>query len=257
MKLRSLLLTAVALGLALTAHADWGRRHTEPFAMEGEFSPHGTVSIENVNGRIIIEAWDRNAYAIEGEKKAKSEEDLELIDLQTDVERDHIHLKVKLAKKKGWFSWGNVDGQVDITVKVPATARIKDVSTVNGGVKLTGLSGEVHASTVNGGVAAHNLSGSASLRTVNGGVVAEFDELSSDARLDLTTVNGGIKLRLPADAGATLHGSVVNGHIDADIPIMMKGKIGRKSINGTIGDGGAVIEMSTVNGGIKIQSHDS
>lgn len=257
MKLRSLLFLAAAFGLTLSAYADWGRRHTEPFSMQGDFAPDGTVTVHNVNGRVTIETWDRDAYAIEGEKKAKSQEDLDLIELQWDVDHDHIALKVKLPKKKGWFNWGNVDGQVDVTIKVPATVNLKDVSTVNGGVELSGLRGIVHASTVNGAVSARNLAGSAKLSTVNGGVTAEFDAVPDTARLELSTVNGGIKLRLPSDAGASIHGSVVNGSINADIPITMKGKIGRKSLNGTIGEGNAVIEMSTVNGGIKIQSMDS
>ncbi len=257
MKLRSLLLFGAALGLTLTAHADWGRRHTEAFNKEGAFSPTGTVRIENVNGRISIETWDQDAYAIVGEKKAKHEEDLELIDLQWDLSADHIGLKVKLPKKKGFFNWGNIDGQVDVTVKVPATARLEDISTVNGAVEISGVSGPVHASTVNGAVVAHNLSGSASLRTVNGGVKADFDRVESTARLKFETVNGGIRVRLPSDAGAAIRASVVNGHVEADLPITMQGKISRKSLRGTIGDGSAEISISTVNGGIKIEDIDS
>ena len=67
-------------------------------------------------------------------------------------------------------------------------------------VTITGVLGDVKASTVNGGIAASNLGGSARLRTVNGGVTADFDTLPPTARLKLETVNGGIKLRLLADA---------------------------------------------------------
>ena len=253
MKLRPLLFLGTALALSLNAHADWGRRHTESFSKGGDFSATGSVSIENVNGKITVETWDRDAYAIEGEKKSKSAEDLALIDLQWELSSDRIELKVRLPKKKGWFKLGNVDGQVDVVVKIPATARLDEITTVNGAVTITGVLGDVKASTVNGGIAASNLGGSARLRTVNGGVTADFDTLPPTARLKLETVNGGIKLRLPADAGASLRASVVNGHIDAEIPITMQGKIGRKSLNGTIGDGAAVIEMNTVNGGITIQ----
>ena len=253
MNARTLILALALPILALSAHADWGRNHAEPFAKSGAFTAQGTVSIENVNGKITIETWDRDSYAIEGEKKAKSDADLQLIDLQWDLSANHIGLKVKLPKKKGWFKWSNVDGQVDITVKIPATARLEEISTVNGGITLTGVMGDVKASTVNGSITASNLGGSARLRTVNGGVTADFDALSATARLKLETVNGGIKLRLPADAGASLRAAVVNGHINADIPITMQGTIGRKSLNGTIGDGAAVIEMNTVNGGITIQ----
>ena len=257
MKNRSLFVALSLFFFALSAHADWGRNRIEPFAKKGEFAAQGTVSIENVNGKITIETWDRNAYAIEGEKKAKSDEDLALIDLQWDVSAEHIGLKVKLPRKKGWFSWGNVDGQVDITLKIPATARVEKLETVNGGLCITGLSGSLRGSTVNGGIEALGLSGDVRLSTVNGGVRAEFSQVVAGSQLRFETVNGGVKLALPPDAGLTISGSVVNGHIEADIPITLKGAIGKKTLNGTIGDGGARLDVSTVNGSVRITPIDS
>ncbi|WP_221032494.1 DUF4097 family beta strand repeat-containing protein [Actomonas aquatica] len=257
MKLRPFLIALFAFTLSLSARADWGSKVTEPFEFEGSFSPDGIVQVENVNGRITIEAWDRDAYAISGEKRAKNDDDLELIKIEQEIDRDRIYFKVKLGKKKGWFNWGNVNGSVNVTLHVPATVTVKEVSTVNGDVRISGLTGRTHASTVNGGLEAYNLAGATHMSTVNGGIRAEFTHVDPDARLEFSTVNGGIRLSLPADAGVHVSASVVNGHVEADLPITMKGRIGKKSINGTIGDGSASLKASTVNGSIRIYGTDT
>ncbi|MCF3649578.1 DUF4097 family beta strand repeat-containing protein [Synoicihabitans lomoniglobus] len=258
MKTKIIPLLMLALACASTVHADWFSRtkYREPIHREGAFNADGILTIENVNGKVTIEAWDRNAYVIEGEKRAKDEDDLDRIDIKWSLDDDHIGIKVKLPKKKGFFSMGTIDGRVDLVIKVPASAHVRDVQTVNGALKITGMTGRVNASTVNGSIDATNLGGSAKIHTVNGGVRAHFAQLNPDANIEFNTVNGGVKIYLPEGAGATLKASVVNGHIETDMPVMMQGRVGKKSLNGTIGDGGAIIEANTVNGSIKFAQSD-
>lgn len=75
------------------------------------------------------------------------------------------------------------------------------------------------------------------------------------AQQDITvkTVNGGIKVRLPADAGVQLRSSVVNGRVQSDFPVGGEGSTRGKRLSGTIGDGRAKLEAKTVNGGIQIE----
>lgn len=259
MKLRTYALPFLACCLAAVAHADWGRKYTESFRYEGTFLADGSVTIENVNGKIVLQTWDRDAYLIEGEKRTKREEDLARIEIQEDRAPDHLNVKVKLPKKGGgWFGGGStIDGSVELVITVPASAHVKALRTVNGGLEINGLTGPLRASTVNGGIAAHDLGGDAHISTVNGGVRVDFTHLDAAANLEFETVNGSIRVGLPADAGARVKGSVVNGHIESDLPLTLQGAIGKRSLNGTIGDGAASLSVSTVNGSIHLSATKS
>ena len=45
----------------------------------------------------------------------------------------------------------------------------------------------------------------------------------------------------------------MNGDISTDFPLTVTGKIARRKLEGTVGSGGRLLEMKTVNGGIELQ----
>lgn len=248
------LLALLAFGLLTTAARADDYSHKEPFSRTAPFDATGQVSLHNVNGDIVIETWDRNEILIEGEKSAKTEEELKAIELTIDLSDTRADIKVRLPKRSGgWFGGNNsIRGGVKFRLKVPATVSLDEIKTVNSSVKIDGIRGTVRAESVNGQVRAHNLGGEAHLQTVNGQVNATFTRVSANHDLSFKTVNGGIRVTLPADAGVKLSGSVVNGHIDCDFPIEVQGRLGGKRLNGTIGDGRASLHAESVNGSIQL-----
>lgn len=252
MKLRLLASIAFAFLAAACAHAD-SYSFKEPFTKSSPFNAQGTLTVENVNGSVTVRTWDKNEILIEGEKSAKTEEELQRIDLTMAVSESRAQLKVRLPKRTdGWFGGNSIRASVRFTITVPATATLENVETVNSSVTIAGVHGAVHAETVNGGIHATDLGGDARLETVNGSIRADFATLAQGQRVSFETVNGQIAARLPKDAGFELHSSVVNGHIDCDFPIQLS-KGHRRTLNGTIGNGGASVEAETVNGSISIE----
>lgn len=225
----------------------------EPFTETASFSPTGELDLHNVNGSVTVRTWDKDEIRIEGVKSAKTEEELEKIDMKIELSESRAYVKVRLPKRDGgWFGGGNIRAAVQFTITLPATATIAAMNTVNSSVNIDGVRGPVHAKTVNGGIRGTDLGGSASLKTVNGTIRARFASLAASQRLTCETVNGQIEIALPRDAGAELHASVVNGHIDCDFPIQLRHR-GRRSLDGKIGDGRAGIEVRTVNGSVSIE----
>jgi DUF4097 and DUF4098 domain-containing protein YvlB len=47
--------------------------------------------------------------------------------------------------------------------------------------------------------------------------------------------------------------TTVNGEIETDFPLTITGKFGPRRLNGTIGSGGRRLDLSTVNGSIKLR----
>jgi DUF4097 and DUF4098 domain-containing protein YvlB len=143
------------------------------------------------------------------------------------------------------------DVNVEFRVKVPAGVRFVG-RTVNGGITASHIAADAEARTVNGGVEL-DAAGTARAETVNGGITARLGRVDWNGTLKLKTVNGGIELALPDGLNAEVKASTVNGDIETDFPLTVTGKISRRKLEGTIGSGGRLLEMETVNGGIELR----
>jgi DUF4097 and DUF4098 domain-containing protein YvlB len=69
--------------------------------------------------------------------------------------------------------------------------------------------------------------------------------------LDVETRNGGVKVSIPEDYSAELETGTVNGRVNIDFPVTVRGQIGR-NIETKLGTGGAPIRVKTKNGGVTI-----
>lgn len=151
----------------------------------------------------------------------------------------------------GQMSVNDNDVQVHFTVRVPAGVRFVG-ATVNGGIEATGLRSEVEASTVNGDVRVAT-TGLAQASTVNGDIDATVGSGTLAQDLEFSTVNGSIELSAPAGLNADLEAETVNGQIDSDFEVRTSGRMERNALRGTIGSGGEDLDLSTVNGRIRLR----
>ncbi len=228
----------------------------EPFTRSADFDPEGDLTIENVNGEVTIVGWNKNEIRIEGEKNARTEEELKRIGLTIDVSRDHAAIKGHLPKRSdSWLHGDTIRAAVRLEVHLPATATLRQIQCVNSTITITDLRGAATATSVNGRILARGLAGDAHFSTVNGPIEAEFGRLAAGQALVFKTVNGSVTVHLPKDAGARFSGASVNGSIDCDLPLTLAARRywGHK-LSGTIGDGRASLEAETVNGGIRVKS---
>jgi len=210
----------------------------------------GRISLNNVNGAVHISSWDRNEVQVDAIKRASTKEALDEASIVIDSASGSISIRTKYPESKHHKD----SASVEYTLKVPRRARLSAVETVNGGVEVSGVSGDVKISSVNGPVTAQNLAGEARLSTVNGAVKASFDKLEGAPSISLHTVNGSISLSIPEKANAEFNASTVHGGISSDFGMpMSRHRIGG-SVSGRIGNGGAHIKLSSVNGGIHIMS---
>ncbi len=141
------------------------------------------------------------------------------------------------------------DTRVDWEIRVPAGVDFH-VRNVNGDIEAMELESDVQVQTVNGDL---NVSTTGTLEgsTVNGSIEAAFDRFTQDATFE--TVNGQIDLDLADDVDAQVDASWVNGSFESDLPLRIRGRIGRRSARGTLGDGGPELRLRTVNGSIQIR----
>lgn len=216
------------------------------------FNPGGSVSVENVNGDITIEAWDRSDVRVEYRITGHSENGASRVRVKIDSNPDHLRIDTIYEQSNRW--WGNDDGaSVHYSLKVPASAHLRRIETVNGSVEITGIAGEVQAETVNGGIRARGLRSDAKLSTVNGAVEAEFDRFGERQRVSMESVNGQVEVTLPENADVDIRAETVHGSLRNDFGIAVdKGLVG-SDLRGKLGNGSARLSLETVNGSVNIK----
>ena len=143
--------------------------------------------------------------------------------------------------------------------------------TSNGPIEVLDSDGSVEAHSSNGHIRIEGLRGSLDASTSNSHIEARIDRAvdsvrvsSSNGHIDLTlppgaacpvrahTSNSSITLRLPGEVNAHLSASTSNGSISSDFEMRMRGEFSRHHLEGTIGIGGPLIDLSSSNGSIRV-----
>jgi hypothetical protein len=210
----------------------------------------GALSVEaGPNGSIRVTGDDRRDVQVRARVQAwgDDEADAESIAKEVIVRADEGTVRAEGPERRGSRGW-------NVSYELLAPRAIDLVlETTNGGISVADVRGDLTIETVNGGIHLEDLAGNVRGRTTNGGVEAS---LAGDAwegeGLDLKTTNGGVRLRVPEDYSARLETVTVNGGIDIDFPVTVQGRVGRREMSTTLGEGGALIRAATTNGGVHV-----
>ena len=250
-----LLAASAACDIAMADHkekdsAEWRRTY--------ELQPGGRLEIDNINGKIDVRPGTGNTVEVvavkiaHGPSKEAAREALGRIDIKDESSPSLVKIETRLQRGDGGlFSGGSL--QVEYTVRVPVALNIR-VSTVNGGVEITGLEGTIDAEATNGGIRGREIGGAIEASTTNGGVDVELSKVVG-AGVSLETTNGGIKLRLPSSAKASISARIVNGGIETDgLSLDTATRPTKRRLDGQLNGGGPRIQLEGTNGGIRISA---
>lgn len=237
----------VTADLKHAENAEWRRTY--------ELEPGGSVEIRNVNGKIRVERSTGRTVEVVATKTARgaTAEDakraLERLEIVESADSKSVKIETRMQRDGSWF---RSSPTVEYAVRVPDGGRLS-FRTVNGGVELRDISGDLTAETTNGGIDARDVAGSIDASTTNGGVDVDMRELGErGARLECT--NGGISLRLPADARATVSARVTNGGIRTSGLDLETSQSTSRRLEGHLNGGGPEVRLQGTNGGIELRA---
>ena len=170
---------------------------------------------------------------------------------------------------------------------IDGSARLK---TSNGSMRFRDLNGDIEATTSNASIEVSEFNGAAVLKSSNGRIRAEgirgnFSADTSNGPIDVTieeldpgrslrldtsnssinltmakfnnnpiiadTSNSSVNVRLPAGVSADVKASTSNGSITSDFELTTR-TISKTKLDGRLGNGGPLIELSTSNGSIRL-----
>jgi|RhiMethySRZTD1v2_1073278.scaffolds.fasta_scaffold349214_2 hypothetical protein len=230
-------------------------RATEEWTRSYPLAAGGEIRIGNTNGRVEVEGVEgATTVEIKAEKIARSatetgaKELLPRITIREDAQPDRV--TVETEKMNGIMIGAAFE--VRYHVRAPKGA-VVNVTTTNGGIGLTALSGKIIAHTTNGGVTAKELTGGIEARSTNGGVSIDFAQLGTE-RVSARTTNGGVTIMLPDSAKADVTARCTNGGIivSPDLTLAVTEQ-SRRRLEGRLNGGGTSIDLQTTNGGVRIK----
>jgi DUF4097 and DUF4098 domain-containing protein YvlB len=238
----SLCVSLMALVWAVPSHAI-----TKEFNQSYPLQPGGSFELQNVNGTVEVQGWERNEVEVHAVKTAKQKEsDLERVSIDVDAKPDTVSITTHYPQNEG------VEVAVEYTIHVPHGARLEHVGTVNGALRIVGVESVEDLHTVNGNIEVFEAGGSVHARTTNGNVHLELARFRDKNGATAETTNGSLVLAVPLDTQADLEARCLNGNFYSELPIAMESSQRPREIHGKLGHGGVPIHLHTVNGGIRV-----
>jgi DUF4097 and DUF4098 domain-containing protein YvlB len=223
------------------------------FAISKEFNqtyplqPGGSFELQNVNGPVDVQGWDRDTIEVRAVKTAKHKEsDLELVSIDVNAKPNAISIATRYPQNEG------VEVAVEYTVHVPHSAHVEHLGTVNGTLRIAGVEAVDDLRTVNGNIEVYDGGGSVHAHTTNGNVHLELLHLQDKNGATAETTNGSVLVALPADAHADLEARCLNGNFSSELPLAIESTQRPREMHGTLGKGGVPIRLHTVNGAIRV-----
>jgi DUF4097 and DUF4098 domain-containing protein YvlB len=158
-------------------------------------------------------------------------------------------------------------------IRVQALRGSVDAQTSNGSVELIDVGGDAKVHTSNGQIRTEGLRGALEAETSNGSIHARLEQVPAGRPVRLETSNSSVELSLPpnfandirvstSNSGITLHmryqvnarvmARTTNSSISSDFEVKMQGEFSKNRLEGVIGNGGPLIDLSTSNGNIRL-----
>jgi hypothetical protein len=240
------------------------RRTGKTWTYRARLKPGQSVAVRDLRGSITVEP-------------ARGES-LEVVAVKTFTHSDQGSVRLVAIPSNDGVAicalWGDPDGEeagrcgpeddykagdahdndvgVHFTVRLPREVRIR-ATTVTGGVRVAGATAPVVAGTVDGAVDAETMKGPLHAYSVNGSVHGIVRGFADTGGVTLATVNGSVTLELAAGLDATVRANTINGAINSDFPLTTTGKLVVHHATGVIGAGGRRVELTVVNGSVRLK----
>ena len=208
-----------------------------------------TLDVETSNGSVAVTGSSRSDVLIEARVETRGDTMDDAKALAKDV---HILTDGGRVRADGPTTSNHRGWSVSFRIQAPSRQNTT-ISSSNGAVSLTTLTGTLRGDTSNGSVHATDLGGDVRLTTSNGSVqIALSGSGWSGAGLEATTSNGSLRIDMPRDYSAHLTARTGNGSLTIDRPITISGRIGHE-IDTDLGKGGAPLRLRTSNGSLTIR----
>ncbi|MEZ5308019.1 MAG: DUF4097 family beta strand repeat-containing protein [Pyrinomonadaceae bacterium] len=251
------LVFGVATGFAsgFCGGGDWndGGRKSVYDLRDMTIPTNGEVAVDSQkNGGIEVIGENRSDVRVEAcvQAWADSETEASALVKSVNIQTDGLITAATTGEEKNF--------SVSYKVHVPNDTSLR-LKAHNGGLRVSGVTGNMNLETHNGGIKLSGVGGSVVGRTTNGGISISLDgAVWNGDKINVQTTNGGVRLELPSNFAGNFELGTVNGGFSSDFEELSpakddsKGWKRNKKVTASLNGGGATVRAVTVNGGVKI-----
>ncbi len=263
---RLLPLTIIVFLFILSNPSLYAATVEEVFTKQISFQQGGYLELNNSNGGVDVQSWDKTEVEIKAYKRiragSKGQAEELMKELKVEVVQTATEIRIAtiapqaIKKDGGFFNWlfngDNNSYSVEYEIKVPKSIDL-NIKTTNGKVYCQQIKGRLRLNATNGKITAREIDGLVRSKTTNGSLDIELlSVLPPDEEINFSTTNGSITLRLPENYSAEVNLQTTNGHIDSDFPYTKQRDLSRQHVSGVIGDGAGTLYCHTTNGSIRL-----
>jgi DUF4097 and DUF4098 domain-containing protein YvlB len=284
------LLAPLALGACVVRvdSNDFRTRDEKRFQVEGEGVPE--INLSTFDGSVDVRGWDRDEVYVEIEKRGREKEAVDQIEVVADQKGNKIWVEARQpsGKKYALGMLTTMSRSAKLIASVPIGSNLL-IHSGDGSITVERVKGRVELRTNDGNVTGLDLTGDLLARTEDGAVrmtsvdgrcdvVTGDGSITLDGRFDILrartgdgtvtakilpgskvndnwsviTGDGNAILYLPEDLNAELDAESGEGNtkIEKTLQDRVVGDIARRIIHGTLGIGGSVVRVRTVDGHI-------
>jgi DUF4097 and DUF4098 domain-containing protein YvlB len=202
------------------------------------------VKLENVTGNITINhSSDSGFMTVRATKEIKvKKKDLDKPFEEIRILIDTLSSEIRI--------YSEINERTDYEITIPSNIEI-EIENVNGEVTTNKLNNDMKIDLVNGDVSLDKFSGKLECDIVNGTFSADID---STKGMDISTINGSVKLTLSNFLNARIKAETTNGRITDENLRFSEIEKEKKVFRGKLGTGEvkADIRIETLNGKIKL-----
>jgi len=229
-------------------------RETKSFAVTGTPS----VNVGTFDGAVIVHGWDKSEVTYNATKRARYEEGLKRIIVQTDQQGSSISV---IAKSEG------SNGSALLEVYVPRNTNLH-ASSDDGRLSVEGVSGDLNLRTGDGSIEVTNSRGQLQANTGDGRISIQDFDGQVDARtgdgsislggkftaLAARTGDGSISLAVPTGSSFVVEtnaDAITNEGLNVSEDVSPSTRVKRWKV----GNGGAVFTLHTGDGRVILRPH--
>jgi len=222
-----------------------------------ELQPGARIEVQGINGKVDIQTSDTKTAEVYVLRTGKSRDSLTRREVTIEQNSNGLVIRGKQSRHAGF--WEHLFGsnpREDVTIKAPRAIALA-LRGINGSVTTGEIDGPLEANGINGRVELGAANQSFDISGINGNVSVGLGQLGArGARLN--GINGGIELRLAKGLNADFTAKGMNGNVRSEISevTVNKEEYG-SSYSATIGSGGTPINLSGINGNVRLTRGES
>jgi hypothetical protein len=230
---------------------------TDEIRKSFDLKPGALVQVQGINGRVDIQtAADAKTTEVLVRRSGENPDSLRRREMIVEQTSDGLIVRSKQNHVGLWDHLFGKDPKEEVTIKAPRQIALA-LKGINGRVNTGEIDGSLEVKGLNGRAELGATRKSADIGGINGSVSLGLIELGEDGAR-VSGINGGVELKLGTGLNADLTARGMNGSVRSEISdVIVDREASWSHYSAHIGKGGPPIEISGVNGNVRLTRAES